>query len=167
MGQKCLYLRTIPPYTLYCLQRFRTHKFSAFTVSLSGTLLMKIATCRDSFRLTGSMSTMKNDLILAQPSAVCYMPHLFKTSVIVTVPTHKLFNLKLFGYDFCNLYPIWNSMDTTFENFCIRIQNFPRYYYSYNNKLKSKSKRIQLQNKMKHNPVDVSFSKIRIQRCRP
>ena len=72
-------------------------------------------------------------------------------------------NLELFGYDFWNLYPIWNSMDTTFENFCIQIQNYPRYY----NKLKSKSKRIQLQNKMKHNPVDVSFPKIRRQRCRP
>ena len=72
-------------------------------------------------------------------------------------------NPRSYGYDFWNLYPIWNSLDTIFFNFCIQIQNYPRYY----NKLKSKSTSIQLLNKIKHNPVDVSFLKIRIQRCRP
>ena len=72
-------------------------------------------------------------------------------------------NLKLFGYDFWNLYPTSNSLNTILKFFCIQIQNYPRYY----KKLKSKSRSIQLQNKMKHNPVDVSYPKSRIQRCRP
>ena len=38
---------------------------------------------------TGSERTIKNDFILAQPSAVCYMPYIFQTSVTVTVPTHN------------------------------------------------------------------------------
>ena len=58
-------------------------------------------------------------------------------------------NLQLFGYD------LWN--------FCILIQNYPRYY----NKMKSKSRNIQLHNEMNQNPVDVAYPKIRIQRCRP
>lgn len=37
--------------TLYCPQRFGTLKFSVFTGSLSGTLLLNIATCTDFSRM--------------------------------------------------------------------------------------------------------------------
>ena len=90
-----------------------------------------------------------------------------KDSMDVSIPPNgtlmiqeelEKFGMQYFEYFHLSSFsPSWNISEL------IQIQKYPRYY----KKLKSKSRSIQLQNKMKHNPVDVSYPKSRIQRCRP